>query len=286
MRARAARRHRAAAHASVPRHRPPAVPTRASCSSSVASVSSRPTAASASRRRRSRSSNAPRGVLETARQRRRVLGRHRRQPVPSHSQLGDSIDGTGPREPLDLVDNRDAIRLLARERLLTLAAPPRAPLTLVDRLANGVAGRRRTAARAPRRPRRRPGTPPTPAEPRRATIDGFIRIRHRDERFSAMQQFDRALAVLRAHARRRSLVRRAAQPPRAHEASSGHGGRRPCSARAGRSPTAPPDRRCARGQTRPTSVCSAFNATLRISSGSVQSRQRAQPGVRRPARDD
>ena len=164
-------------------------------------------------RRRSRSSNGARGILEPARQRRRVLGRHRRQAVPPHPQLGDPIDG-----------GRD--RRAARSRRRSPGDRParaRAPAAARARRRARARARRwprarprwrlRTGARAARRSRRRPATRPTPGAPPPAQTAASSGSAVATSAFGAMQQLRAARAIFGAH-RAAGLRRRVRGSPR------------------------------------------------------------------------
>ena len=152
-RARAARRRRAAARATARRLRRRGCSDAASCSSSVASVSSRPDGGFGQQPAPLAILERAAGVLEPARQRRGVLRRHRRQAVPPHLAARRCDRRRRPAELLDL---------LARSR----RDPPARVRAPAARSSFGGA----LPAAARRSPRARPRWPTRTAAPAASSI--------------------------------------------------------------------------------------------------------------------
>ena len=144
-------------------------------------------------------------ILEPAVQRRGVVGRHRRQCVPAHLELCDVVDGGRPRKRLDLLADRDAIGLLARQRVRPLALGFPFLLPLCDRLPHGIAGRFELLGE--NGVDLDVGLEVGPGESHRGQRRRrLVRIADRDERFGPMQEVDGTLAIRGRHLRRRLVT--------------------------------------------------------------------------------
>ena len=192
-----------------------------SCSSSAASVSSRPAAASpacaAARAPRTRGRRPGSAASATPRTR-----RNRRQRVPPHLQLGDPILGIGAVQLLDLPRTRAADRP-ARARPLR---PPicfggALALPLRDRLAHGLDRRLEALRRAPRRRRCRPAARPTRAARRPSAASASAGSASATSASASRSNWAaRALTILGGHPRRPAPRRRRPAPLRSGAAAT------------------------------------------------------------------
>ena len=82
-----------------------------------------------------------RGILESARQRRGVFRRHRRQAIPPHAQLRNPIERFRSGQLLDLGDDGDTVGLLAGNGGRALLFGRTLLTTDINRFAHGLAGR-------------------------------------------------------------------------------------------------------------------------------------------------
>jgi hypothetical protein len=142
-------------------------------------------------------------ILEPAVQRRGVFRRHGRQPVPLHLQLGDPVGGVAAGQRLDLLADDDAVRLLARQRVGAVLFGRALLLPLGDRFTHRFA-RGFELLRQHVVEHLDVGLELRPRQPRLGQRRrGGVGIRQGDESLGAVQQRQRALAILGAHLRRR-----------------------------------------------------------------------------------